>query len=518
LGLAAVPILIHLINMMRHRRVQWAAMEFLLASYKKHRNWIWLKQLILLLMRIAAILFLVTMLAGVGCRDDQFAALFGGRDASYVLWTIAFHVGTGQRGVRVRSRAGSQDIAIKPAAGRRQRFTLVRFSRAAASAEDEAAAAVAAKVKAGGRRENKTPTGGANQNWCVDGRTVRSRGRQTPNTSIRIRRWLKSPAFEPPNSLLVRRRRSSWCYPGNAGDENRKIYVVSDFRTNSGAAAEPKKHLQALQEAGQRFLILRRSKQPNLAITELSPANETRAVGVPLFVNVTVKNFGRAPPTSTSKCSVFCEDPGGANPGEAPKQVDDLPPVLIEEIAPGESVVGRSQVFFPKSGVHAVEAELPADPVAADNRRFAVIDFPAAESILLIDGDADRRNEFYLTSVFQPGSRANTGSWSIRNRFILNNVGRGIGAQRSVRRACFGALTIDKLEAYVKNGGVAISRPDAQSPGITTARSIATAGFFPARWKKKLPGHAARAAGQRAGRRPSRLARSWANTIRSWAW
>ena len=49
---AAAPVLIHLINMMRHRRVKWAAMEFLLQSYKKHRNWIWLKQLLLLAMRI----------------------------------------------------------------------------------------------------------------------------------------------------------------------------------------------------------------------------------------------------------------------------------------------------------------------------------------------------------------------------------------------------------------------------------------------------------------------------------
>ena len=32
--LALVPLAIHLINMMRQRRVQWAAMEFLLASYK----------------------------------------------------------------------------------------------------------------------------------------------------------------------------------------------------------------------------------------------------------------------------------------------------------------------------------------------------------------------------------------------------------------------------------------------------------------------------------------------------
>ena len=50
--LVLVPLLIHLINLMRHRRVQWAAMEFLLQSYRKHRKWVWLKQLLLLLARI----------------------------------------------------------------------------------------------------------------------------------------------------------------------------------------------------------------------------------------------------------------------------------------------------------------------------------------------------------------------------------------------------------------------------------------------------------------------------------
>ena len=58
---ALAPLLIHLINMMRHRRVKWAAMDFLLSSYKKHRKWVWLKQFILLLMRMAAV--------ASGCRD-----------------------------------------------------------------------------------------------------------------------------------------------------------------------------------------------------------------------------------------------------------------------------------------------------------------------------------------------------------------------------------------------------------------------------------------------------------------
>ena len=53
--LVLVPVLIHLINLMRQKRVRWAAMEFLLVSHRKHRRWVWLKQLILLLLRMLAI-------------------------------------------------------------------------------------------------------------------------------------------------------------------------------------------------------------------------------------------------------------------------------------------------------------------------------------------------------------------------------------------------------------------------------------------------------------------------------
>ena len=35
LPLVGLPVLIHLINLMRHRRVKWAAMEFLLQQYQE---------------------------------------------------------------------------------------------------------------------------------------------------------------------------------------------------------------------------------------------------------------------------------------------------------------------------------------------------------------------------------------------------------------------------------------------------------------------------------------------------
>ncbi|MCE9568129.1 MAG: BatA domain-containing protein [Planctomycetes bacterium] len=59
-ALAVSPIIIHLINRMRFRRIQWAAMEFLLKAQKKMRRKKILEQLLLLLLRI-----LLVLLAGL---------------------------------------------------------------------------------------------------------------------------------------------------------------------------------------------------------------------------------------------------------------------------------------------------------------------------------------------------------------------------------------------------------------------------------------------------------------------
>lgn len=62
-ALVLAPIIIHLINRLRYRRVPWAAMEFVLKSLKKNRRKLILKQLLLLLMRCALVLLFGLLLA-----------------------------------------------------------------------------------------------------------------------------------------------------------------------------------------------------------------------------------------------------------------------------------------------------------------------------------------------------------------------------------------------------------------------------------------------------------------------
>src|SRR4051812_24286619 len=131
--LALLPLLIHLINMMRHRRVHWAAMEFLLASYKKHRKWIWLKQLLLLLARIAAVVLVVAMLAQLKTRD-QWLAIFGGRVTHHFIllddsYSMSDRV-AGESAMDVAKRIAASVVSRATEEDSLQKLTLLRYSQA----------------------------------------------------------------------------------------------------------------------------------------------------------------------------------------------------------------------------------------------------------------------------------------------------------------------------------------------------------------------------------------------------
>src|SRR5947209_6307033 len=63
LGLISLPIIIHLINRMRFKRVRWAAMEFLLKSQKRNRRRLIIEQLILLALRCLLVFLAVILVS-----------------------------------------------------------------------------------------------------------------------------------------------------------------------------------------------------------------------------------------------------------------------------------------------------------------------------------------------------------------------------------------------------------------------------------------------------------------------
>ncbi|MEZ5963501.1 MAG: BatA domain-containing protein [Planctomycetota bacterium] len=79
-----VPLVIHLLNRQRFRRRKWAAMEFLLAAYKKHRRRVRAENLLLLLLRCLIPILLALALARPLLKSAQ--ALVGlGSTAHHIL-------------------------------------------------------------------------------------------------------------------------------------------------------------------------------------------------------------------------------------------------------------------------------------------------------------------------------------------------------------------------------------------------------------------------------------------------
>src|SRR5688572_14743149 len=82
-ALVSVPIIIHLINRMRFKRIRWAAMEFLLKAQKRKRKRLIIEQLLLLFLRcllVALIGLLVSRLV-----STAFANLGGKPNLHVVL-------------------------------------------------------------------------------------------------------------------------------------------------------------------------------------------------------------------------------------------------------------------------------------------------------------------------------------------------------------------------------------------------------------------------------------------------
>src|SRR5438270_1304922 len=82
-ALVLAPIIIHLINRMRFRRIRWAAMEFLLKSQKRNRRRLIIEQLILLALRILLVLLAGLLLARF--LGFSFAGMFTPQNTLHVV-------------------------------------------------------------------------------------------------------------------------------------------------------------------------------------------------------------------------------------------------------------------------------------------------------------------------------------------------------------------------------------------------------------------------------------------------
>lgn len=414
LAVIAVPVLIHLINMLRHRRVDWAAMEFLLVSQKKNRTWIVLKQLLLLLMRMAAVATVVYVLAQPRLHN-RFGHLFGTTETHHIVllddsfsmsdrWADTSAFGEAKRVVQQIGAAAARPT--QP-----QTFTLLRFSGVARGARPDLFKQRVDKTDFRGELEEVLEKIEVSEASAGPMEAVRSIGQ-----------------------LL-----------GHSGDQRRIVYVISDFRAREwDDPGDLQRQLLQLSEADAEIHLINsvEKAQPNLAIASLAPAEGIRAAGVPWFMEVAVQNFGD---TAAREVSVLLEEDGHARPA-----------VTIAEIPAGRRVTERFLVHFPTAGRHQATARLESDAVPIDNFRYGTVEVPIDVPVLLVDGSPDARDARYVSVASAPGGQVRTGINPQIETPAYLNLKRPLEEFRAIVLTNVERLdpaAVTALEQYVAAGG-----------------------------------------------------------------
>lgn len=441
--LAGVPVLIHLINMLRHRKQKWAAMDFLLESYRRNRRWVMLKQWLLLAARILAMLLLVAMLARWVSSSRMLGMLGGQSTHHYILLDDSFSMDAVDQGESAYSRAlRAVNGLVRSISGQpgQHQLTLLRLSRATlANRGGEGTARLDAAADLIAQSVPRDP-----------GRLLDRLSASRP-TALQL---APEDALDLVGPMIAQ-----------SSEENAEIYLVSDLRRNEFAEPEVLRNkLKALTDnsANIQLIDCGLDATHNLSLASVEPEQEVWAAGVPLMVRFQVRNqSSQIARNVVVKVRAVNYAQGLTSPRSEAMYSgvpQELPPVVIQQIAPGETVSRQVQVVFGVAGKHVIEVSLPEDTLATDNRRWCVIGIRDSQRVLLVDGEVDQSNAFFFKTVLTPDARLKTGLSSeqvdasyLRDVPVETLVQYDVVALLDVPR--LDRQAVNKLEEFCRRGG-----------------------------------------------------------------
>lgn len=355
--LCAVPILIHLLNRRRFRRVSWGAMEFLLRAMQRNKKRLRMEQWLVLLLRTLAVLLLVALVS----RPQLGGGLLGARTHHVVVLDDSASMGQRSGSTTLYGRAHERIRALVDelvVARQGDSFSLVRTSRPSAP-----------------------------ELW---------RQRVGPELTRRVAGLLAELAATDAAPELDAALRATGQRARSVEDAARTwLYVVGDRRAIDWATDDDQPRpgiveaLRGLDRDRDRVLVLGEAGPPaNLGIVELRLLDRLAVAGVPLVLAVDVQNFGldAVPPTT------------------AVVEIDGQSRVLVAvpRLLPGERIAVPLSHVFHQPGPHRIEAALePTDSYPADDRRTLALDVREKSRVLLVDGqpDEDDGETFFLQAA-----------------------------------------------------------------------------------------------------------------------
>ncbi|MDB5312306.1 MAG: hypothetical protein JWO38_6508 [Gemmataceae bacterium] len=457
-ALVSAPIIIHLINRMRFRRVKWAAMEFLLKAQKRMKRKLILEQLILLLLRCLLIFLVAVLLA----RFKWFSPMEG-QETRATAHVVVLDDSPSMADVFAAD--GRQTNAFD------QAKTQITEKIAPAAAQANTPQSVDLLLLSDLRQPNDDP---ATQKAHPTVPKPRTYERLNESAIEDMKTFLGTvPNPSPVRVSLVDGLRTAKEVLDRKPDADvaKVVHIVSDLRAGDWVedGETLKQLITELTAAGVRIHLVDvahpyrkdTDRQPrssdNVGIVEFRPKARTVARFQPVDFELRVKNSGSSE-LKDVKVQFFLNGRGNIIPTAS---IPSLPPnqerTTLVTVQQFERVGTKDKPLDRFNIVTAKLADQEPGGIAADNVRHAVVEVQERLSVLVVEGRQDKRDKpgadgFFLKRLFQDafgginwvdGTREMLEKHDLRDYacVYLLNVDALTEAQR------------DKLEAYVRGGG-----------------------------------------------------------------
>ena len=353
-ALIAAPILIHLINRLRYRKVRFAAMEFLLQSQKRNRRRVLIEQLLLLLIRILIVLAIMALISRL-ILDPSELSLFQGSRSHHVVIVDDSGSMQDQLGETTAFEEALEVVRklVDEGANRpgTQKFTLLLLS------QPDQPIFTQQEVDEQFRLE-------------LESRLERTK---CSHQSLALARGL-----EGARNVLIEDRASV-----------RNLHIISDFRTADWEEQQSLGELIAeLDTAGVTINLVKTvgKRNQNLGLTKLTGDVQVASAGVPVRLTVGVKNYGDQLAKNVS-LSLFQDG-------------QKLPlAVNFEKVEGGVEVTQQFDLTFESPGRHRIDVTLPADSLSSDNARFLAVEIAPVNRVLIIEGNPANDEGDYIVDA-----------------------------------------------------------------------------------------------------------------------
>jgi hypothetical protein len=439
-GLIAVlsPIIIHLLNKRKFKKIDWAAMDFLLQAQKLNKRRVKMEEFILLLLRCLAMLLLGIFLARPFLSFDQGGGLF--KSAKYER-VIVFDDSLSMQSLNGNTTPLSEAkkmldewITGLASDGSDDSLTLIKTSQPSKPVfngvplTEESVTELLDEIKA---------------TEAADGRA------NLTATLAEVEKLVSE---------------------GGSGDSNRIVYVLTDLRTRDwtapaveGDAAVEKDAVATLKRisekaAGCYVMDMASEGDANLLLADVVPRDKTLVAGVATSFDVVVRNLGREAasdvkvkfsamegiPMETTIDRIDAGDSGTANFSYSFAQAGD------ESVAPSP-VTLRAEIVTEGGSVK--------DLLPEDNMRFFPARVVRGIKVLVVDGDPagmfGARESYFLKRALAPRGSVLSGiDVDVVDDSELDNV--RLDEYQVIFLANLYRVTAERrsnLEEWVTNGG-----------------------------------------------------------------